>query len=165
MVIITFLTILFVYSGLFAGYVLSVIAPEELLPGKDYFKFAEKLLLILIIVFLTYFIPLSLFMEAFVVMFLAAVVTIIPLRSDIIFASMPLILFVVAENKDIFLVESFLVFLFGMVASTLFIANFCKKDKLVKPLYDIFIKLNKRFMFYIIVLLGLYVVSFIFFSA
>ena len=119
------LTLIIVYASLFIGYALSIIAKEEIKPGKKYFDALKKILMITI-----FFLPIILTKGNVWLVRVAIIgigftigVHIIKMKFDLDMLYYPLfgiLLALVANNKNILITQASLIFLYGLpVGSTL----------------------------------------------
>ena len=111
---------LIAYIGLFIGFILAIMAKEELKPGKKYFIFLQKAILLLIFLFL--FIGFNYLS----VLLLFALILIYVLKKRIEFGESPyiytilaIIFYLSSKNLNQFVIESSLIFLYGLPTGTL----------------------------------------------
>ena len=152
------LSIVAVFFGIVGGFVLSWIAPEELLPGKKYFVFAKKLIFTLILLLLVYFLQLGLFYEILLIVIILLFVIVIPLKSVIFYPATAVILMLVSQQPNFFMVMSVLIFIYGMIISTLFCSRFVKKEKLQGNIFLILFKLLLRYISFLVIGIVVYLI-------
>lgn len=129
---------LFVFFTALAGYALGVglgyIAPEELLPGRKYLMFLEKVL------FLFTFIPVIYFFSGSYLVLLPAFTALLllalpfKLRAYAAFGAFLLWFFLIKSDNLVIILESSLIFLYGLPAGSLLLppTAVTKLDKKVK---------------------------------
>lgn len=110
------------YLGLFAGFILASMAKEELKAGKKYFIFLQKIILLLIFIFLLIYIDLNYIMVLLILFFIA----IYTLKRKKEFNELPyiyivlsIIFYLSSKNLDLFVIESSLIFLYGLPTGSL----------------------------------------------
>lgn len=129
-----------VFMGIVSGIILAFIAKEELKQGKRYFVLMRNLLLALIVVFLLYFYYINKYLILIISVLLFLSLSKINLKKDyIVYWLTGIVLLLVSKNKDFLLIESILIFLYGLPAGTLFAMRFIKDWKVV---------VNKLFLCY-----------------
>ncbi len=133
------LTAVIAYMGLFIGFILAIIAKEELKAGKKYFILLQKIILLLIFVFLLVFIELS----YIPILLILAFILISILRSKKEFNELPYIYIILAiifylssKQLNLFIIESSLIFLYGLPIGTL-ITKKSKKETVMALLKNI----------------------------
>lgn len=122
------------YLGLLLGIVLISIAPEEQRPGIRYFIFFKQLLLLLILSFLLLFYEINLIL-ALIILFLFAV-SLFNKKIDLIkklekyylvYFIFGIAFFISSKIIDFFVIESILIFLYGIPSASV-IFNLKKKN-------------------------------------
>jgi len=133
------LAALIAYIGLFIGFILAIIAKEEIKPGKKYFILLQKIILLLIFIFLLLFINL----KYVVVLLILAFILISILRTKKEFNELPYIYIILAiifylssKNLNLFIIESSLIFLYGVPIGTLMTKK-SKKETIINILANI----------------------------
>jgi len=133
------LAALIAYIGLFIGFILAIIAKEEIKPGKKYFILLQKIILLLIFIFLLLFINL----KYVVVLLILAFILISILRTKKEFNELPYIYIILAiifylssKNLNLFIIESSLIFLYGVPIGTLMTKK-SKKETIIELLKNI----------------------------
>ena len=120
-----FLASLVSYFGLVAGILLVRIAPEEQKPLGKYFLVLRKILVLLIFIFLAFYYHKNLiYISALAVFFILAVFLEYKgkdsiKKSMVAYAMLGFLFFLGSQNKNLFLIESSLIFLYGMPAASL----------------------------------------------
>jgi len=124
------LTALISYLGLFAGFILAIIAKEELKAGKKYFILSQKIILLLIFIFLLVFIDLNYIIILLILAFI--LISLWKTYSEkefnelpYIYAILAIIFYISSKTLNLFIIESSLIFLYGLPIGTLL----TKKDK------------------------------------
>ena len=115
------LTALISYIGLFVGFILALIAKEELKAGKKYFVTLQKIILLLIFIFLLIFelsyIPLLL-ISIFIIIYLFKTKKSFN-ESLYIYILLGIIFYLSSKTLNLFIIESSLIFLYGIPTGTL----------------------------------------------
>lgn len=129
----------FVYLGLFVGFILALIAKEELEAGKGYFIFLRDLIFSLIIFFLLYFNNIQIWLSILV----AALILFFLVKSKISPVITYLFLAFVFNSAfrgllKSFIIESSLIFIYGIPIGTLL--TYRLKNKKLKSIKEIMIK-------------------------
>ena len=127
-----FLTTLFVFFGVYVGALLAFIAPEELKPGKSYFKAFENTLLVFIVLILLYAYNANLF----VLIFLGVVASIFlyyttdstPVN-QIAYFLLGIVMFFATKTTELFIIISTMIFLYGLPLGSLYVARRLKKSR------------------------------------
>jgi len=122
-----FLTSIISFSGLIIGIIISVMADEEIKPGKNYFIYLQKLILILILFFILYFYNLNLYLVVFASLIFAAVIHFYNIPSKIVYPFLAVVFAISYGIEKLFLIESSLIFLYGLPTASLLI-DFKKKN-------------------------------------
>ena len=152
------LSIIAVFLGVLGGFLLSWIAPEELLPGRKYFMFAKKLLLSVILILFVYSLQLLLGYEILLVALVILLVIIAPLKARIFYPLTALVLVLSLSQPNLFLVQAVLVFVYGMIISTIYCSSFIKKESFTETPGRILIKLILRYISFLIVGIAAYLI-------
>lgn len=126
------LTTVFVFSGVYVGALLAFISPEELKPGKNYFKAFENTLLVFILLILLYAYNANLF----VLIFLGVVLSIFlyytcestPVN-QIAYFLLGIALYFSARSVDLFIMISTMIFLYGLPLGSMYVARRLKRSK------------------------------------
>lgn len=113
---------LITYLGIFMGFALAIIAKEEIKPGKKYFIFMQKAILLLIFLFLLIYRKLNYIAASLVL----ASIMIYLLKTKKKFNKLPyiytilaVIFFMSSKIINLFIIESSLIFLYGIPTGTL----------------------------------------------
>jgi len=117
------ITVLFVaFSGVILGFLLSLIAPEEIKGGLKYLHLWKKIVLVLIIIVPFFYLDfkISLFL-GLIILLLYFVKKEYPLLSVIFYSS--------AAIEDLFILESSFIFIYGIPLGLIFSSSI-KKNKL-----------------------------------
>jgi hypothetical protein len=126
------LTTVFVFSGVYVGALLAFISPEELKPGKNYFKAFENTLLVFIILILLYAYDANIF----VLIFLGVVLSIFlyytcentPVN-QIAYFLLGIAFYFAAKSVDLFIIISTMIFLYGLPLGSMYVARRLKRSK------------------------------------
>jgi len=133
------LATLITFSGIFVGFILALVAKEELEPGKGYFILLQNLIFSLIIFFLLYFNDLSIWLA----IIMALLTFIFLLKSKInplaIYLSLALIFNAGFRNRlSVFILIASLILIYGIPTGSLL--TYKLKNKKLKTLKNIIIK-------------------------
>jgi len=113
------LTAIIAYLGLFIGFILAIIAKEEIKPGKKYFLFLQKIILLLIFVFLLIFIKLNYILALLILAFIIIYISKTKNKMLYIYTILSIIFYLSSKKLNLFILESSLIFLYGVPAGTL----------------------------------------------
>lgn len=127
------------YLGLFVGFILAIIAKEELKAGKKYFLFLQRIILLLIFVFLLIFIKLSYILVLLVLVFI--MVYLLKRKKEFnelpyIYLILSIIFYLSSKKLDLFLIESSLIFLYGLPTGSL-LTQKSKKETMINILKNV----------------------------
>ena len=139
---IQFLAPIIAFLGFPFGLFLSFVSPEEMKPGKKYFKLFQNLLLIFILFFVFdyYTIPLIISIILTVTAFLVVFYWQNKHKSLILYLILAVLLYLSSNNPSLFALESSLIFMYGLPAGSLLQSK--KKDALkIVAKHSIFIVL------------------------
>lgn len=119
-----FLASLISFFGLILGIILILIAPEEQKPGKKYFVFLQNLFFVLAVFFLLYFFKINIFLNLLAVILLAVYFFKIKIKdnfkkSQMMYFLLAVIFFFSLKDLNLVLIESAIIFLFGMLTGSL----------------------------------------------
>jgi len=117
------------FSGLLIGMVLAFTAKEELDPGKKYFILLQKLILLLILIFLLNFLDISIYFRIIIYalfIFLMA----INIKSQAIYPALAIVFFISSKDINLFIINSILIFFYGFPTGSLFAKKLIKMRKL-----------------------------------
>lgn len=118
------------FSGLLVGMILAFTAKEELEPGKKYFMLLQKIILLLIFVFLLNFFNVNLYLRIIsyiLFIFLMA----FNIKSQRIYPVLGVVFFLSSKDINLFITNSILIFFYGFPTGSLFAKKLIKKKKLV----------------------------------
>lgn len=118
------------FSGLLVGMILAFTAKEELEPGKKYFMLLQKIILLLIFVFLLNFFNVNLYLRIIsyiLFIFLMA----FNIKSQRIYPALGVVFFLSSKDINLFITNSILIFFYGFPTGSLFAKKLIKKKKLV----------------------------------
>lgn len=121
------------YLGLFIGFFLALIAKEEIRPGKKYFILLQKVILLLIFIFLIVNIELN---YQIILLFLVfAILQIYRTKKE--FNELPytyiilaIIFYISSKRLNLFIIESSLIFLYGLPTGSL-LTKKSKKETII----------------------------------
>lgn len=110
------------YLGLFVGFILAITAKEELKAGRKYFIFLQKIILLLIFVFLLIFVKLNYLLVLLILVFI--VIYISKRKKEFnelpyIYIILSIIFYISSKELNLFVIESSLIFLYGLPTGTL----------------------------------------------
>ncbi|MBW2975511.1 hypothetical protein KY366_07355 [Candidatus Woesearchaeota archaeon] len=126
------LTAITAYLGLFAGFILAAIAKEELKQGKRYFIFLQKIILLLVFVFLLAFIKLDYVLLLVILSF--SVICLLRRKKGFnevpyIYIILSVIFYLASKKPGLFVIESSLMFLYGLPTGSLAAKSGGKKER------------------------------------
>lgn len=129
------LTALVCFVGLFAGFFLAIIAKEELKIGKKYFVFLQKIILLLIFVFLLVFIKLNYILVLLILAFIAVYAAKNYFKDKFdemfyVYIILAVIFYLSSKELNLFIIESSLIFLYGLPSGSLLMRK-SKKETLL----------------------------------
>jgi hypothetical protein len=139
------LTAVIAYLGLFMGFTLAIIAKEEVKPGKKNLILVKKMILLII------FIALLMYTEVnYIIVLLVVAFAIIQLqkteKTPLVYTILAVIFYLASKNLNLFMIESSLIFLYGLPTGTLL----TEKNKT-----DTLINILKNIIFFVTILLFL----------
>ncbi|MFC1742321.1 hypothetical protein ACFL3V_07335 [Nanoarchaeota archaeon] len=155
-------TLLFSFLGVYVGAILAFISPEELKPGRLYFKALMNTVLIFLILILLYsynaniFLLILLGVAASVFLYYTSEETPI---NQIAYFLLGIALFFSTKSEDLFITTASLIFIYGLPLGSLFVARRMKKSK-----STILTDLILNFSLYIIVALMMNLVALYWFN-
>ena len=114
------------FSGLLVGILLAFTAKEELGPGKKYFILLQKLILLLVLVFLLNFFNVNIYLRI-IIYVLFIYLMIINVKSQVIYPALGIVFFFSSKDINLFVINSTLIFLYGFPTGSLFAKKFIKK--------------------------------------
>ena len=125
---IQFLAPIIAFLGFPIGLFLSFLSPEEMKPGKKYFKLLQNLLLVFILFFVFdyYAIPLLISIVLTVAVFLGVFYWQNKHKSVILYLILAVLIYLSSKDTSLFAIESSLIFIYGIPAGSLL--KFKKKD-------------------------------------
>ena len=126
------LTLICVFLGVYVGALLAFIAPEELKPGRNYFRAFENTLLVLIILILLYaygahlavLILLGIVLSIFLYYTTGTI-----LVNQIAYLLLGIVFYFSLKTTDLFITISAMIFLYGLPLGSLYVAQVTKKSK------------------------------------
>ncbi|MBU2560730.1 MAG: hypothetical protein KKD17_00380 [Nanoarchaeota archaeon] len=125
-------TSLFVFLGVYAGALLAFIAPEELKPGRSYFRAFENTLLVFIVLILLY--AYGAHLGVLILLGVAATVFLYFTSEEspvnqIAYFLLGIAYFFSTKSVDLFITVSSMIFLYGLPLGSLYVARKMKKSK------------------------------------
>jgi hypothetical protein len=126
------LAVLVTFLSLFLGVVLARLTKEELKPGEKYFKFLKYIFLIAVI-FISLYVSIS--NKDFIIFAIVLVISLYLLfykkkqKETYIYALLGFIIYYSSSFINLFLLESALIFLYGLPTGTLITKGMIKKQK------------------------------------
>ena len=132
-----FLASIIAYLGLLLGVILIKLAPEEQKPGKKYFILLKKILFFIIIISILFFYKLNIILITILIVFVLILILNRKInleKSPLVYLLLGIIFYLSSKVFNLFVIESVLIFLFGIPASSLIIKL---KEK---NYYEIFVK-------------------------
>jgi len=130
-----FLASIIAYLGLLLGVILIKLAPEEQKPGKKYFILLKKILFFIIIISVLFFYKLNIILITILIIFVLILILNRKInleKSPLVYLLLGIIFYLSSKIFNLFIIESVLIFLFGIPSSSLV---FKKRNY-----YDIFVK-------------------------
>ncbi len=114
------------YLGLLAGFFLASVTPEELPTGKRYFPLLQRLIILIIGIFVTNFFGYGIALK---LVAYAALIALLMLRINIrlVYAVFGVLLAAVAINVNTLLIVSSLIFIFGLVSGSDYFSQAVKR--------------------------------------
>lgn len=136
------LSAIVVFLGLVVGAILAFIAPEELKPGEKYFSIFRRALLLSITIIFAYQYFTEVWLILLMVVFIGYSFYLFHFakqksKERMIYFLLGFILFLAYKDRAIFLIQSTIIFLYGLPEGTLFAKEFIKNKRLfvVKKLF------------------------------
>ena len=139
--LIYFLTSLTIFSALFAGMVLALSAKEELKPGKKYFILLQGVVLLSVIA--SFF---AFYINIYLVYFIAVLLIFLlyfnyakfkEIRPYAVYPVLAIIFYLSSKKLSLFVIESSLMFLYGLPTGSLLAAVKSKKETIKRILPNI----------------------------
>ncbi len=130
-----FLASIIAYLGLLLGVILIKLAPEEQKPGKKYFILLKKISFFLILVVLLFFYKVNIILTAILLVFVIVLMLNKKLnltKSAQVYFFLGIVFYLSSKITDLFVIESVLIFLYGVPAASLELKK--------KNYFDIFVK-------------------------
>ncbi len=136
--LIYFLTSLTIFSALFAGMALALSAKEEIRPGKKYFILLQGVVLLSVIA--SFF---AFYINIYLVYFIAVLLIFLlyfnytrfkEIKPYVIYPALAIIFYLSSKKPSLFVVESSLMFLYGLPTGTLLTTVKSKKETIKRIL-------------------------------
>ena len=116
------------YLGLLVGIILVRVAPEEQKPGKKYFILIKKIIFFLIVAFLLVYYKINFIFSLLALLIIGIIIIGKKLeKSEFAYFLLGIVFFISSKMADLFIIESVLVFLYGITAASLLL-NLKKKN-------------------------------------
>ena len=145
------LILLVCFLGIAFGFILSLIAPEELRQGKRYFDWLARILIFLIMLFFI----MSTTMTMFPIIFLVIVILIVLFARksylDYLYPLMGIVILLTVQDINVLVIESSLIFILGLVIASLFMVRFEKDEKISGSKTMMFLQLLLRYVLFLII--------------
>ena len=126
------LTLICVFLGVYVGALLAFIAPEELKPGRNYFRAFENTLLVFIILILLYaygaHLAVLILLGIALSIFLYYTTSTI-LVNQVAYLLLGIVFYFSLKTTDLFITISAMIFLYGLPLGSLYVAQVTKKSK------------------------------------
>ncbi|MBT4824752.1 hypothetical protein HN695_04215 [Candidatus Woesearchaeota archaeon] len=138
------------FSGIIFGYVLSLIAPEELNPGKKYFEWLARFLVLLIMIFYIINTPLTIFP----LLFLAIIILMVIFSREYLFYIYPLfglVIWASLYNQQLLIIQSSLIFILGIVISSMYMVQHEKKEEIIGSKFNILLQILLRTFLFLVI--------------
>ncbi len=149
---IQYLLILIVcFSGIIFGFILSLVAPEELRPGQKYLNWLLKLLVFLVVFFFIIQSVNTFFTLAFLFVVVVSATILGKRYLQYIYPLFSIILLIVSRSQTLLVIEASLVFMIGLVMSSLYMVNFENSENIVGSKMKIFFELVLRNVLFLII--------------
>lgn len=143
-------TVLAVFLGLFGGFLLSWIAPEELVPGKRYFLLLQRALLALIFGVFIFSLNFGLLYKVILAVLLSGAVAYFNIDDRIIYPVAGVLVVLTIPDKAYLMILASLVFMYGMIVGTLFCTKYVKGEKFNEKLSVVFVGLISRHWYFLL---------------
>ena len=133
-----FLTSIIAYLGLLVGVILIKLALEEQKPGKKYFILLKKILFFLILAALLFFYRINIILTAVLLIFVMVLMLNKKLnlnKSSLVYFLIGIIFYLSSKIPDLFVIESVLIFLYGIPTTSLKLKKRNYLDVFVKNLW------------------------------
>jgi hypothetical protein len=130
-----FLASIIAYLGLLFGVILIKLAPEEQKPGKKYFILLKKILFLFIIAFLSFYYKINFIFLILLLIFIIVLMLNKKLNLDksaLVYILLGIIFYLSSKIPDLFVIESVLIFLYGVPNASLIFKR--------KNYYEVFVK-------------------------
>ncbi|MBU90355.1 hypothetical protein CMO94_02335 [Candidatus Woesearchaeota archaeon] len=130
-----FLASIIAYLGLLFGVILIKLAPEEQKPGKKYFILLKKILFLFIIAFLSFYYKINFIFLILLLIFIIVLMLNKKLNLDksaLVYLLLGIIFYLSSKIPDLFVIESVLIFLYGVPNASLIFKR--------KNYYEVFVK-------------------------
>ena len=117
-----FLASIIAYLGLLLGVILIKFAPEEQKPGKKYFILLKKISFFLIIVSFLFFYKVNIILTTILLVFVIVLMLNNKLnlsKSSLVYFFLGIIFYLSSKITDLFVMESVLIFLYGIPVASL----------------------------------------------
>lgn len=147
------------FLGLGGGIILSHIAPEELLPGKKYFRIGEYVVLLCILATLMLFLPwywgifLLIILSGYIVLFREERIIL-----QRIYVTLPLLLYVLIPHSSYYAISTSVSFIWGLFRATRESIPYVKNNRIIHT-KELVIRILKGYCIYWIVVITVLVLQ------
>lgn len=133
-----FLASIIAYLGLLLGVILIKLAPEEQKPGRKYFIFLKKIIFFLILVVLLFFYKVNIILTTVLLVFVIILMLNKKLnlnKSSLVYLLLGIVFYLSSKIPDLFVIESVLIFLYGVPNASLILKGKNYLDVFVRNLW------------------------------
>ncbi|MBT4541093.1 hypothetical protein HOC35_06270 [Candidatus Woesearchaeota archaeon] len=145
------LILLVSFLGIISGFILSLIAPEELRSGKRYFDWLARIIVFLIMFFFIIYTKATSFHYIFLVIIILLVLFTKNKYLDYSYPLFSIVIFFSLESTTLLLIQSSLIFILGLVIASLFMTKYENKEKIIGSRIKIFGLLLLRYVLFLII--------------
>lgn len=139
------------FFGVISGYLVSLIAPEELRKGSRYFEWLSRILVVAIIIGFILNSKLGVFHIVLLVSICLIIICFWKDCTDYIYILSSIILAISSENTNLLIAESSMIFLLGMVNASRYMLNFEKDEKIDGKKINLFFRVIVRYILFLVV--------------
>ena len=133
-----FLASIIAYLGLLLGVILIKLAPEEQKPGKKYFILLKKISFFLILALISFFYKVNIILTAILLIFVIVLMLNKKLnleKSSLVYFFLGIIFYLSSKIPNLFVMESALIFLYGIPTASLTLKKTNYYEVFVKNLW------------------------------
>jgi predicted Na+-dependent transporter len=139
------------FLGIISGFFLSLIAPEELKPGKKYFDWIARIILFLIMFFFITYTKSGIFHYIYLLIIIFIVLIARDKYLDFSYPLFSIVLFFSIIDKTLLLIQSSLIFILGLVIASMFMMKYEKKEAIMGSRIKIFGMLLLRYVLFLVI--------------